>query len=297
MARKDVDDGEWLENKILVLAYLFDKYLNAKLPNNAVADYSNYKYYERVRNRLKEEGKIEVKVSGRGAELLGLTKEGRTYVEKLLFNGLEKPNGSQFSSKENPEVVFMKKLKLVQLLPTRIKSEDVEKLFKALTMLYPDGFFKKGPVPEFLNQMADDIGVGPRVIVKKMVDSLELLYDTDIDMDRRVDLVAEVIDGCEMLEKVARLSRLWRFYRFNTLALHTVVRYAALFELGSMGRKLSYIAAAVYGALAITVLTSLRLITPETVSLTSFIIFAVGIVHLLLGVAAAIPFKYKNPKK
>jgi hypothetical protein len=34
--------------------------------------------------------------------------------------------------------------------------------------------------------------------VKKMVDSLELLYDTDIDMDRKVDLVAEVIDGCEM---------------------------------------------------------------------------------------------------
>jgi hypothetical protein len=93
------DDDEWLENKILVLAYLFDKYLNAQLPNNAVADYSNYKYYERVRNRLKEEGKIEVKVSGRGAELLGLTKEGRRYVEKLLFNGLEKPNGSQFSSK------------------------------------------------------------------------------------------------------------------------------------------------------------------------------------------------------
>jgi hypothetical protein len=141
MARKDVDDGEWLENKILVLAYLFDKYLNAKLPNNAVADYSNYKYYERVRNRLKEEGKIEVKVSGRGAELLGLTKEGRTYVEK--------PNGSQFSSKENPEVVFMKKLKLVQLLPTRIKSEDVEKLFKALTMLYPDGFFKRVLSPSF----------------------------------------------------------------------------------------------------------------------------------------------------
>jgi hypothetical protein len=41
----------------------------------------------------------------------------------------------------------MKKLKLVQLLPTRIKSEDVEKLFKALTMLYPDGFFKKRCCP------------------------------------------------------------------------------------------------------------------------------------------------------
>jgi hypothetical protein len=60
------------------------------------------------------------------------------------------------------------------------------------------GSSKKGAVPEFLNQMADDIGVGPRVIVKKMVDSLKLLYDTDIDMDRKVDLVAEVIDGCEM---------------------------------------------------------------------------------------------------
>jgi hypothetical protein len=111
MTRKLVHDYKWLENKILVLAYLFDKYLNAQLPNNAVADYSNYKYYERVRNRLKEEGKIEVKVSGRGAELLGLTKEGRIYVEKMLFNGLEKPNESQFSSKENPEVNFYEKVK------------------------------------------------------------------------------------------------------------------------------------------------------------------------------------------
>jgi hypothetical protein len=96
MARKDVDDGEWLENKILVLAYLFDKYLNAKLPNNAVADYSNYKYYERVRNRLKEEGKIEVKVSGRGAELLGLTKEGRTYVENCFSTVWKNRMGRSF---------------------------------------------------------------------------------------------------------------------------------------------------------------------------------------------------------
>jgi hypothetical protein len=71
MTRRLVHDDEWLENKILILGYLFDKYLNAKLPNNAVADYSNYEYYEKVRDRLKTEGKIEVDESGRGGRIAG----------------------------------------------------------------------------------------------------------------------------------------------------------------------------------------------------------------------------------
>jgi len=295
----EVEAGDqWLVNRILIRGYIFWRYLNCEVPNDAVAVYSNYRRYEDVRRRLAADGLIRIESSRRGVESLVLTKDGVRYVENLLLNGLEIPTVDLGSSREDPPVDFVKKLKPFRLLPTGIGSRDAERLFKALAMIYPDGFFKNGTVPEFLNQMSDDILNGRKVILRKMVDSFDTLYNIDdIDRDKRADFVEDVILGHQILEGLAEVSRIWRFYRFNPLALHTVVRFAALFELWSMGQKLKYLTAAIYGAVVYSVLTMLGPITAGTLAVAELVVFITGLVYLVLGVAAKLPWIRKTASK
>ena len=55
------------------------------------------------------------------------------------------------------------------------------------------------------------------------------------------------------MERVAVLSYIWRFYRFNPLALHTVVRNTAHILLGPLGKMYSHATAAIWGVAAITI--------------------------------------------
>ena len=239
MSGQPAEEVEWLVNRILIRGYLFWKYLRRRMPNDAVAVYSNYELYEAVRARLVAEGLIRVEFSGRGVESLVLTDNGVRRVENLLINMLERPLEDRSSFPEDPVAVFIKNLRLVRLLPTRIGFRDAEKLFKALVMLYPDGFFNRGPVPEFLNQMSDDIASGREVILRKMTDGFDIISKGDIDKDSKAKFIADVTAGREIVEKLAECAHIWRFYRFNPIALHTIVRVAVLSRLGSMGQKLN----------------------------------------------------------
>ena len=91
MCRQVGKDDVWLVNRILIRGYIFWKYLNCEVPNDAVAVYSNYRRYEAVRRRLAADGLIRIESSRRGVESLVLTEDGVRYVENLLLNGLEIP--------------------------------------------------------------------------------------------------------------------------------------------------------------------------------------------------------------
>ena len=353
--------------RILLLAYLFNKYLGRGLPNHVAT------YYERdpstktlgiIRDSLIKMGLIkmvkrhmesktdtkptqkdettnsdtkadesvekdqtiksdttvdESTQEDKTAEhdtkmyLIDLTEAGKAELNKIF--AIDLGGNTQFSPDDEPELTFVKKIKPISLLLARVRPEEAVKFFKTLALLYADGFIKKDNIPVFIKEMADDVANGYREFDKRLARGIGILYYdfvTGIEWwmkrdEKLENYVTEVIGGNELLKRVATLFYIWKFYRFNTIFLHTVVRYASFFLLGSLQHILRYFAAASFGIFFFILLLMLGLITTWTLVIVGIVVGILLFPHLLLIPPAMAPilkyllnalvFKSKNRLK
>ncbi len=280
MSKVDTEKRRRVDNRILLLAYVFNKYLGRSLTNHVAANYEttpDYKTYEDERKKLTKMQLI--KPDGEKREdnevvKIELADKGLEHVKNLLTCGLHGNYSGEDGLNDKPELAFVKKLRPFSLLHVRTRSVDAEKLFKILVLLYADWFFKKGKLPVFIEEMANDIAVGYESMDRKMARKLAILYYDVVTKkewwkkgDEKLEtLVTDVIGAFNQLKRVAYLSYIWSLYGFNRLAYHTVVRHAAFRESGWFYRIYTHIMAALVGYAFFTIIQALNLVPFETLA-------------------------------
>jgi hypothetical protein len=280
VSKLDKEKRTRVDCRILLLAYLFKEYLGRDLPNHVAANYEttpDYKTYEDERDQL-----IWMQLIKPGGEkrkdtrvvTLGLTDKGLKHVKNMLAGGLNENYVREQGMEDRPELTVVRKLRPFSLLSVVNRPCEVESFFKMLVTLYPDWFFKRGAVPAFIEEMANDVSKGFVEIDRRMARRLGMLYYDVVTKDewwkkgdeRLEKLVTELIGAFSLLKRVAYLSYIWWLYGFNRLAYHTVVRHAAFRESGWLYRIYTHVMAAMVGHAFFTIAQAFNLIPFETLA-------------------------------
>jgi hypothetical protein len=220
------------------------------------------------------------------AFIICITPNGKAYVEGLLAKGFKdvsvQPDkniplyeGVTVQSSQLPQPVFinfLRSLGIASLLPVRLSAENLEGLFKALIVLYADSFVAKNGRPAVVEELACDYAVGlEERIDNRLAENLWILSYDPRDMEKVRHTVSDIIKVLTVVKRMAVLAYTWKFYGYNRVALHTVVRFAAFVIAGKLGKILSHVTAAILVLYAFIQALSLNLIRPEVVK-TAYIV-------------------------
>ncbi|MEM1950383.1 MAG: hypothetical protein QXY50_07985 [Candidatus Caldarchaeum sp.] len=220
-------------NRILLVAYVFRAAFGASVSNRALTDtslFNAYQTYENARDVLVNNGLI-----GRRGRWIELTDRGVARVMELL---------SIDPNTDNVRDAFIRRLRVFTLFPTRLSEEERESLFTSFILLYSDSCHGRFADDLLLN-IADDYQAGLRVSLWRRLDRAFMLLRAvraagGEGLGRHHIRLAE---GFRMLDRYAYLAYLWRLYRFNKLALHTVVRFASVIISPAFGTLAAVLAA------------------------------------------------------
>ncbi|MEM3096807.1 MAG: hypothetical protein QXV62_07415 [Nitrososphaerota archaeon] len=205
-------------NRILLVAYVFRAAFGASVSNRALSDtslFNAYKTYENARDVLVNDGLI-----GRRGRWIELTDRGVARVMELL---------SIDPNTDNVRDAFIHRLRVFTLFPTRLSEEERESLFRSFILLYSDSCHGRF-ADDLLVNMAGDYQAGLRERLGQRLDRAFMLLRA-VRAARGEGFGRHYIrlsEGYSMLDRYAYLAYLWSLYRFNKLALHTVVRFASV---------------------------------------------------------------------
>ncbi|MEM1999733.1 MAG: hypothetical protein QXO30_01700 [Candidatus Caldarchaeum sp.] len=232
---------------LLVLFFLmqrgFGSVTNVSLVRTSL--YRTPEDYMRVRKRLQAEGHIELLEDGR---IVRLTDNGLETALKLL--GI--PN-------RNAVDVFIRRLRVFTLFPARLPRHALENLFSFLMLAYND-VCRRDFVADLLRSIAQDHREGlVERLRTRLVRAVRLLNLNDY---RGEELYMSLLDGYVLMRRSAYLVRLWSMYRFNSIALHVVVRYGALVTSGWLGWLFTLLLGMVLMLLLLVILTMFSMKIP-----------------------------------
>lgn len=168
---------------------------------------------------------------------------------------------------------FLRRLRVFTLLPLRLSREDTEALFWTLLLLYNDVF-----VNDFCRNLLESIRNDYREglvnnLNRRLSNAIMLIIEgAEGRPANLVHVLTFIIRGYNMLMRLAYLPSLWCTYKFNAVALHTVVRAAAIILSGLVGRLLLLLFGVIYGII-------IALFTAHFLS---------GIIGIILQLATAI---------
>ena len=319
-----------MAHRILILAYFFKRYLGQDVPNYAVYHYSenllSYTEYVSVRKYLSDKkyigfglkdlaeedkkGLRETEVQERKrdrAYMIRINTDGETYVEGLLAKGFKDVSvqhdndiplyadvNVQQSQASHPIFTnFLRRLEIASLLPVRLSAEEQERLFKALVVLYADSFVAKNGKPAVLEELARDYEEGlEERIDNRLAENLWILYYDPRYLEKLRHTVSDIIKVQEVVKRMAILAYIWKFYGYNHIALHTVVRFAAFVIAGKLGKILSHFTAAILVLYGFLQALSLNLIQPEVVKTAYSVSEYIFIILAVLLFSSAAPRFY-----
>jgi hypothetical protein len=316
-----------MAHRILILAYFFKRYLAQDVPNYIIYHYCenllSYTEYVDVRNNLAEgdyiitglkdltqedkkkglrETVVQEEKRGR-AFIISINPKGEAYVEGLLAKGFKdvsvQPDkkiplyaGVTVQSSQLPQPIFinfLRSLGIASLLPVRLSAENLEGLFKALVVLYADSFVAKNGRPAVVEELACDYEVGlEERIDNRLAENLWILSYDPRDLEKVRHTVSDIIKVLTVVKRMTVLAYIWKFYGYNRVALHTVVRFAAFVIAGKLGKILSHITAAILVFYVFLQALALNLIRPEVVN-TAYILSEYSFIilsGLLFSIAA-----------
>ncbi|GBC68575.1 hypothetical protein HRbin01_00258 [archaeon HR01] len=255
------------QNRILLVTFVFRSVFNSPVHNRALRFTSLYRApqpYKAARDRLLGDGLISV-----SGTWVSITDEGVRKVLELIGS---EPNIASM------RYLFMKQLGIFTLRPAKLSKEEIDNFFSSLILTYSDVFSRRLD-RDVLTAIARDYQAGLRESLLRRLDkALWLCQRMPPNLNQWLtERYRPLFDCYRILDRYAYLVYLWSLYRFNRVALHTVVRLAAVVTTEASGIFLSFLAGAVMLALAQSLLlgieTTLATIITYmlTVSLVTFL--------------------------